>query len=178
MIKRLLSMSLLVIFLVACGASTPTEPPEPSPVPVESQEAYPAPLAPQPAYPGPNAPVLSGSPGAYPSPLEPIPGEAGMERGEVFVDEAQLLTMESYPPQYVLQVSGSLPTPCHKLRANISEPDSQNQINVELYSLVDPSVACIQVLEPFQTGINLGLLSQGNYIVLMNGEQVAEIQAP
>jgi len=178
MIKKLLGLSLLVILLVACGASTPSESPEPSPVPVESPEAYPPPMAPQPAYPGPNEPVFYGSPGAYPSPLEPIPGEAGMDRGEVFVDETQLLMMESFPPQYVLQVSGSLPTPCHNLRANISEPDTQNQINVELYSLVDPNVACTQVLEPFQTGITLGTLPQGSYTVLLNGEQVAGIEAP
>lgn len=101
-----------------------------------------------------------------------------MDRGQVFVDETQLLVMESFPPQYLLQVSGSLPTPCHSVRASISEPDAQNQINVEVFSLVDPNLTCVQVLEPFQTGINLGSLPQGSYTVLLNGEQVAEIEAP
>jgi hypothetical protein len=49
---------------------------------------------------------------------------------------------------------------------------------VEVYSLVDPDVACIQVLEPFQQGINLGSLPQGSYTVYVNGEQVGEIDAP
>lgn len=175
MIKKLLSISLLVIFLAACGASTPAEP---SPTPVESPDAYPLPLPPQSAYPGPDDPVFSGSSGAYPSPLDPLPGEGSMDRGQVFVDETQLLVMESFPPQYLLQVSGSLPTPCHSVRASISEPDAQNQINVEVFSLVDPNLTCVQVLEPFQTGINLGSLPQGSYTVLLNGEQVAEIEAP
>ena len=178
MIKQLLSASLLAIFLVACAAATPSEPAEPSPAPVESPDAYPFLLTPQSAYPGPDNPVFSGTSGAYPSPLDPLPGEAGMDRGQVFVDETQLLVMESFPPQYLLQVSGSLPTPCHSVRASISEPNAQNQINVEVFSLVDPNLTCVQVLEPFQTGINLGSLPQGSYTVLLNGEQVAEIEAP
>lgn len=181
MIKRLLSICLLVIFLTACGASTPTVPVEPSPAPAESPDAYPLPLPMEPAlpaYPGPDDPVSPGSSDAYPSPLDPLPGEAGMDRGEVFVDEAQLLVMESFPPQYLLQLSGSLPTPCHSLRASISEPNAQSQINVEVFSVVDPDVTCIQVLEPFQTGINLGSFPQGSYTVLLNGEQVAEFEAP
>jgi hypothetical protein len=101
-----------------------------------------------------------------------------MSRGEVFIDEMQVLTMESFPPQFLLQMSGSLPTPCHHLRADVSDPDSQNQIQVEVYSLADPDAACIQVLEPFQQGINLGSFSQGSYTVVVNGEQVAEIEAP
>ena len=178
MIKQLLSVSLLAVFLVACATATPSQPAVPSPAPVDRQVAYPLPLPPHSADPGPDDPVFSGSSEAYPSPLDPLPGEAGMDRGQVFVDETQLLVMESFPPQYLLQVSGSLPTPCHSVRASISEPDAQNQINVEVFSLVDPSVACVQVLEPFQTGINLGSFPQGSYTVLLNGEQVAEIEAP
>jgi hypothetical protein len=180
MIKRVLSISLLVIILAACGAA-PAAPSEPTPAPSETPDAYPAPVPQQPvqpAYPSPDDPVSSDSPSAYPSPLDPLPGEADMDRGEVFVDEAQLLVMESFPPQYMLQISGSLPTPCHSLRASISEPDAQSQINVEVFSLVDPNVTCIQVLEPFQTGINLGSFPQGSYTVLLNGEQVAEFDAP
>ena len=58
-----------------------------------------------------------------------------MIRGEVFVDSQEILLMESYPVQVALQVSGNLPTPCHMLRAEVSEPDSENNINVELFSL-------------------------------------------
>jgi hypothetical protein len=178
MIKRILSLSLLGILLVACGTQSPAATTEPSPAQVESPDAYPPPLPPQSAYPGPVEPVFPDSSGAYPSPLDPLPGEASMEQGQVFVEYAQLLVMESFPPQYLLQIRGSLPTPCHYLRANLPEPDAQNLIDIEMYSLVDPNVTCTQVLEPFQTNLNLGSFPQGSYSVLLNGEQVAEIEAP
>jgi hypothetical protein len=177
MIKKFISISLLLILLAACGAEAPVEP-----APVETPASYPDPLPTEPslpsAYPGPDEPVFPGSPDPYPSPLEPLPGEESMDRGEAFVDDTQLLVMESFPPQYLLQLTGSLPTPCHYLRADISEPDAQNRIDIEVYSLVDPDVTCIQVLESFQTGINLGSFPQGSYTVLLNGEQVAEFDAP
>jgi hypothetical protein len=182
MIKKFISISLLVMLLAACGAEAPVGPETVEPAPVESPDSYPLPLptlpSPPSAYPGPDEPVSPGSPDPYPSPLDPLPGEESMDRGEAFVDDIQLLVMESFPPQYLLQVRGSLPTPCHNLRADISEPDAQNRIDIVLFSLVDPDMTCIQVLESFQTGINLGSFPQGSYTVLLNGEQVAEFEAP
>jgi hypothetical protein len=181
--KRVLVLFVLMILLTACGPQvTPTPALEqPTPGSIETPGAYPAPVMPEPAYPGPDDPVSPGdplSPGAYPSPLEPLPGEASMTRGEVFIDDMLILTMESFPPQYMLRIIGSLPTPCHHLRADVPDPDAQDRIMVDVYSLVDPDVACIQVLEPFQQGINLGSLPQGSYTVYVNGEQVGEIDAP
>jgi hypothetical protein len=181
--KRLLGMIVLGILLAACSPqATPSPVPEaPTLEPAATLDAYPPPVVPEPAYPGPGDPVSSDeplAPSAYPDPLEPIPNEDAMTRGEVFIDDAQVLMMESFPPQFLLQMRGSLPTPCHHLRADISDPDDQNQIQVEVYSLVEPDTACIQVLEPFQQGINLGSYPQGRYTVHVNGEQVSEIEAP
>jgi hypothetical protein len=72
-------------------------------------------------------------------------------------------------------VEGSLPTPCHELRAVVSEPNAQNQIPVEMYSLVDPNVECIQMLEAFEADISLGSYSSGSYTVLVNGEEAGQI---
>ena len=175
--KRFLGLFVLVIALAACGPqATPSPAPEaPTTEPAVTPGAYPGPAVPQPAYPGPDEPVSSE---AYPSPLEPLPDEESMSRGEVFIDEMLILTMESFPPQFLLQIRGSLPTPCHYLRADVSDPDAQNQILVEVYSLADPDVSCIQVLEPIQQGINLGSYPQGSYTVVVNGEQAGEIEAP
>jgi hypothetical protein len=126
-------------------------------------------------------PVNSNTPGAegpYPDPLYPLPGEENMERGEVFIEESGIITLESFPPQYRLHLVGNLPTPCHHLRANVSEPDDQNRIQVEVYSLYDPNEICTQVLAPFENDITLGSYPTGKYSVLVNGEQVAEIDAP
>jgi len=108
------------------------------------------------------------------SPLEPLPDEASMSRGEVSITSQELLIMESYPLQVVLLIEGTLPTPCHRLRVEVSEPDIQNFIAVEAYSLVDPDQNCIQVLEPFDENIPLGSYPDGSYTVTLNGEEVGE----
>jgi hypothetical protein len=108
------------------------------------------------------------------SPMDPIPGEENMTPGAVTINESELLILESYPLQIVLELEGELPTPCHNLRAKASEPDAQNRIQVELYSLSEPDVVCIQVLQPFKTSINLGSFPDGTYTVWVNGEQVGE----
>lgn len=108
------------------------------------------------------------------SPLEPIPGEENMSRGAVMISRSDLLIMESYPFQIALEIEGELPSPCHYLRADVSDPDAQNRIQVELYSLSEPEIVCIQVLEPFTTNISLGSFQDGSYTVWLNGEQVGE----
>lgn len=130
---------------------------------------------------GPDSPVVSppdttGQEPA-PAPWEPAPGDENMARGEAFVDSTDILVLESFPPQFVLQLSGSLPTPCHQLRVEVAEPDEQDRIQVEVYSVVDPEQICIQVLEPFEANVNLGSFPGGNYTVWVNGQQVGEIEA-
>jgi len=60
------------------------------------------------------------------------------------------------------------------LRAEVSEPDSENNIYVELYSLSEPGVICVQVLQQFDTSIPLGSYSEGEYSVYLNGVKVSE----
>lgn len=107
-------------------------------------------------------------------PFAPQPDDANLSRGSVFTNELELLIRESFPPQIVLVLSGDLPTPCHQLRADVKEPDSENKINVEVYSVVDPDQVCIQVLEPFQANIDLGTFRTGHYTVWVNGEMAGE----
>lgn len=111
-----------------------------------------------------------------PSPWEPQPGDENLARGEAFIDQAEIVTLESFPPQFRLKLSGTLPTPCHQLRVVVSEPDAQERIDVEVYSVVDPNQACIQVVEPFEANIPIGSFTSGEYTVLVNGEQVGEIK--
>jgi len=95
-------------------------------------------------------------------------------RGAVYLRETAVYIMESYPIQVMLEMKGDLPTPCHELRATVSKPDNQNRIMVELYSLVDPGLACIQVLDPFDVKVSLGSFTKGAYTVWVNGENVEE----
>lgn len=109
------------------------------------------------------------------NPYAPGKGDESMSRGEVYIDSLSILVLESFPPQYQLQVQGYLPTPCHQLRAIVDEPTIDSEIHVQVYSVVDPNMACIQVLEPFEVNIPLGSYVRGSYTVFVNGEEVGKI---
>ena len=97
-------------------------------------------------------------------------------RGNVYLDSTEIILRESYPVQAALIVRGSLPTPCHELKVDVAQPDDQNRIMVEIYSVTDPDQACIQVLEPFEETVELGSYTRGSFSVWVNGEPVGEIK--
>jgi glucose/arabinose dehydrogenase len=106
--------------------------------------------------------------------LEPLPGDARLNRGAAFVNTSEVLLLESFPVQVQLRVTGALPTPCNQLRVAVAEPDAQNRIKVEVYSVVDPNVICIQVLADFDETFDLGSYPSGKYEVWVNGELAGE----
>jgi hypothetical protein len=108
---------------------------------------------------------------------EPQAGDSELTHDQVFLDLVELQTLESSPPQFMLALRGSLPTPCHQLRVAVSKPDLQAQVIVEVYSLAKADTACAQVLEPFAADISLGSYPAGHYILVVNGEEVAEFDA-
>jgi len=110
-------------------------------------------------------------------PFSPQQNDANLTRGNAYVNKTELLIRESYPPQISLGISGDLPTPCHQLRVIISEPDPENKISADVYSVVDPGKACIQVLESFQEYIDLGTFPSGHYTLWVNGKQVGEFDS-
>ncbi len=146
------------------------------------------------AYPPPSSDTIVSNENPYPEPLEPVdsdivaaplenefapaPGDDELQRGNVFIDSTEVLLLESYPVQVKLQLTGNLPTPCHHLRVIVSAPDEQNRIQVEVYSVTDPNVMCIQVLEPFDVRVSLGDFTEGEFSVWVNGEQVGEFSLP
>ena len=121
----------------------------------------------------------AGSPSQVPvkNPYAPKPADSNLTRGEVFIQEMGVLVRESYPPQISLSLSGALPTPCNQLRVQVNEPDDEQKINVEAYSVLDPDMICTQVLEPFQANIDLGTFPSGHYSVWVNGELAGEFDA-
>jgi hypothetical protein len=107
----------------------------------------------------------------------PQPEDKNLSRGTAFVHEASLLIRESYPPQISLHIKGDLPTPCHLLRVEIKEPTPENQVNIDVYSLVDPDLICTQILAPFDESIDLGTFPGGHYSVSVNGEPAGEFDS-
>jgi len=111
------------------------------------------------------------------SPYAVQPGDEKLQAGNIYINSSELLTLESYPPQFVLSVSGDLPDPCHQLRIKVTEADSENRIYVSVYTLVNPDAICIQVLKPFDINIPLGSFPTGEYQLYLNGEKVADFQS-
>jgi hypothetical protein len=109
---------------------------------------------------------------------QPGPGDDEFQRAEVEISSAEILTLESFPPQFLLHVAGSKGNPCNMLRAAISDPDEQNRIFVDVYTLFDPAALCVQVLEGFDVNLPLGTLKTGEYTVILNGHQVGQLVAP
>jgi hypothetical protein len=97
-----------------------------------------------------------------------------LQRDNVYLESIQLLYLESYPVQILLSIQGNLPDPCHHLRVAINPPDEKKDIVIEIYSVADPGQSCILVLEPFETGINLGSFPAGHYRLRINGELAGE----
>ena len=102
-------------------------------------------------------------------------GDENLIRGEVFLNETQIILQEGHPQQNLLRLSGALPTPCHQIRVIIHEPDEQDQIHIEVFSLADPEDICIQVLESIEVNIPFGEFSSGEYEVFVNGESIGFI---
>ena len=124
---------------------------------------------------------------SYPNPVDstmpendnyaPKPEDANFIRSETYVDSSELLTLESFPLQFMLNLKGNLPTPCHQLRIAVSAPDAENKVNVEVYSVSNPDEICVQVLAPFEVNYSLGSFPTGTYSLWVNGTKVADFQS-
>lgn len=146
-------------------------------LPVDAPNAGPRPAVDEAPVSGPDAPVSSDEDPAPQAPdYAPQPGDERLLPGSIYINSREVLNLESYPPQFVLAVSGDLPDPCHQLRARISPPNEDGRIDVNLYALVEPDTMCMQVLKPFEISIALGSFPPGKYEVYLNGEKVADLQ--
>ncbi len=156
--KKITLLLVLALVLSACGpAATGSQGGSPDmDTPVTSDQDTPTPSAP---------------------PYAVKAGDANLSRGNVFIDSADLVVRESYPPQISLLLEGGLPTPCHQLRVVVAQPDAENRIMVEAYSVVDPAAICIQVIEAFSQAVEMGTYASGHYSVYVNGELVGEFDS-
>lgn len=174
--KKLTSITglilLMAILMSACGgAENPMNDPVNSELPAGEEPGLPQ---------DEDGPIIN-LPGETPyQDREPEPGKAKLVEDNASVTEVQLLVMESFPVQVALQIAGELATPCNKLTVDISAPDADNRIMVEVYSLVDPAETCIAMIEPFSESISLPVsdLEDGTYEVWVNGELVGQFSYP
>jgi hypothetical protein len=104
----------------------------------------------------------------------PRTGDVKLARGEVSLDfsASELVTTGTQPKEAAIVLSGYLADPCHQLRVAISPPNTQQEINLEVYSVFDPTMMCIMVIKPFDISIVLGTFSAGHFSVLVNGQLI------
>jgi hypothetical protein len=176
----LLALMMAALLLSACqAAATPTITQEPT-VPSAPGEPYPAPNDLEPGdpmdiYPAPNQDSGQALFNFYP----PAQDDARMQRGNFFFEAATLRPRGSEPGTADLFVEGTLPTPCNQVRVNVNAPDANNRIVVELYSVSDPDMMCIQVIEPFAGQVaTLGGYPTGTYPVVIGDQTVGELVVP
>ena len=111
---------------------------------------------------------LPDTPGGHPT-TTTRPTAPGAVRGPVYIDSVDLLQLESWPVQVRALVKGSLPTPCHRLAWDLSGPDAQGRITLDVYSTIDADAVCIQVLESFEQSIDVGSYTSGSFVLVANG---------
>ena len=94
----------------------------------------------------------------------PLPGD----QSPAYVESVEFLTTGSNPALVSVVVAGWLPTPCHTLTWELTDEPGSN-LTLDLYSLADPTGACIQVLTPFTEAIHLGEFAPGSHTLIVNG---------
>jgi hypothetical protein len=108
-------------------------------------------------------------------PQIPVTGGDPSTPGDVVIDSLAIRVSDSYPPQYQLEVKGTLPSSCHQLRTEVKMPTVRSEIHVQIYSVYDPYMVCAQAAKPFETSIPLGGYVRGSYTVFVNEKEVGEI---
>jgi len=170
------------LILAACTASS-TTPPVTTQIIISSTLPPPAikPTNPPPApIPTSIVAVIPASK-AVPAPTvaeTPIGQEGNPMHNPVYLDQAKVTALKTSPPQFLVQITGSLPTPCHRLHYNTGKPDQDGKINIDLYSTADPNLMCAQVITPFTEEISLNGLPSGKYSVWVAGKNAGEISVP
>jgi hypothetical protein len=140
-------MTLIVYFMLLCACAPSSPALQPSPSPTPTGESY-----------------------------APRAGDDALVRSKFFLDKAGTRVAKR-DGQFVVDLKGSLPTPCNQPRVVVDAPDAQNRIVLEAYSVIDPNRMCNQMVQPFEGTIALGNLPQGHYTVWVNGEEIGEIDA-
>jgi hypothetical protein len=107
----------------------------------------------------------------------PKPADQILSLGVAEFKSAEIIQLQTNPPKYVVHIIGSTPTPCHKLRVSVTLSKSDNRVVMKTYSVFDPRVICLQVIQPFNVTVPLNNLPINDYTVWLNDQLVGEIRA-
>ncbi len=142
----------LLLFAFLLGACIPAPTPEPTPTPIPARQITPA-----------------------ENPYAPLVEDANLQKAGVTLASVNLAERFDLAPRRVaIYFIGSMPSVCSVLRIDISPPDDERRIFVEVYSLADPTMSCDRVFQRFEAAILLGIYTDGRYTVWVNGGLVGD----
>ncbi len=100
-------------------------------------------------------------------------GEGGLPAG-VFIEQVEVVIMESFPVQVAAIVRGSLPDACTAI-TGVDATRQDNLFEITLKAEQPAGAACAEVLTPFEERVPLDVegLPAGTYMVDVNGVQRA-----
>jgi hypothetical protein len=75
---------------------------------------------------------------------------------------------EFSPPRAILNILGYMPSVCNELRIEISTPDENFRVFIEVYSLINTDINCDNVFQQFEANILMGKYSTGRYTIWIN----------
>jgi hypothetical protein len=154
-------------------AVAPTStPPAASPTP-QSSPTPPTQPSPQPT-PRPDQPVSATPGGAQPGPTVIVTLPAGRHPEVAPIDGLDVLTLESFPPQYMLHVKAGLPSGCAQPLSNRIVGRQGNVIQVEVLNSLPDNAICTAIYGMYDLNINLGsdFTSGQTYTVRVNDKEV------
>lgn len=114
--------------------------------------------------------LLSGC-GGEATPDLPPTGEPS--EGGVFVNDVELMILESFPVQVRALIQGDLPDGCTSIRGIETERDvDARRFTVRIETTRDDEAICTQALVPFEESVELDVrgLPAGTYTVDVHGE--------
>lgn len=119
-------------------------------------------------------PVFQGN-----NPYAPQPGDSDLIYGDLTIDSTSVFLTKSQPPQVMVNFGYFQPSPCHKLRVEVSEPDEQNHIALKGYAVTEKDKPCnlMALATPLQASLNLGSFPNGHYTLFLNDNQIGEFDS-
>lgn len=91
----------------------------------------------------------------------------------LYIENTEILTLESFPVQVNLVVSGNFPDGCTSI-GTVTQERTGETFNITITTNRPPDQMCTAVLVPFQETIKLDVagLKAGTYTVNLNGKLV------
>ena len=109
------------------------------------------------------------------NPFEPKLEDVGRQTATVTITSVLLSERYEFSPvRSAISFVGYMPSVCNELRVEISPPDEEYNVFIEVYSLINPNVQCDNVFQQFETTILLGMYSPGRYSVWVNDSLVGD----